>query len=144
MVFLPTHAERKPKVSRMLGNHCYQWSIPLVLKNSKFDTNHFKKVKCMFLGFSREFRKTGWDKEIKMYIYSLKFLRNIVLKVWPGLEAPNLKGFYHGGGHKIQHLLFNTAGLKNGCQGKLKDEGFVLHAQKYSPHQRLLVWSNFG
>lgn len=48
------------------------------------------------------------------------------------------------GGDKIQHSLFNTAGLKNGCQGllcqcNLKDEGFVQNAQKYSPHQRLLV-----
>lgn len=37
------------------------------------------------------------DKEVKMGIYSLTFLRNIVLKVWPGLEVPNLKtGFYSG------------------------------------------------
>lgn len=48
------------------------------------------------------------------------------------------------GGHKNHHSLFNTAGLKNGCQGllcqyNLKDEGFVLYAQKYIPHKRLLI-----
>lgn len=63
----------------------------------------FKTVKCcMFLGFSREFMKKGGEIENKVGIYILNFLRNIILKVQPGLEAPNLKA-----GHGKGVIKFN-------------------------------------
>lgn len=41
--------------------------------------------------------KKGSEIKNKVGIYTLNFLRNIILKVRPGLEAPNLKAG-HGGG----------------------------------------------
>lgn len=63
-----------------------------------------------------------------MYIYSLKFLRNIVLKVWPGLEAPNLKGFYHGGVIKSNTYFLILLALKMAAKvsWRMKDLFYML------------------
>lgn len=45
----------------------------------------------MFLGFSREFRKMGWDKEIKMYIYKPEISKKYSFKSMARFRGPKLK-----------------------------------------------------
>lgn len=105
--------ERTSRVSGMLGSHSYQRSLSQCWRIPNLKSIIFKKVRCcVSSGFSTEFMKKGSEIKNKAGIYTLNFLRNINLKVWPGLEALNLKAGHGGGCCKIQHHLLIQLGLK--------------------------------